>query len=88
VKQKGSLTFQYHPICIWVHKSGHNVLLPYLHLQTCKQYFATLTFSRLAAFEDSHAKTTGSHVALRACNLGAESGRELFKGSKDTAQVF
>ena len=37
---------------------------------------------------DSRAKTTGSHVALRARNSGAESGRELFKGSKDTASLL
>ena len=37
---------------------------------------------------DSRAKTTGSHVALRAPNSGAESGRELFKGSKDTASLL
>jgi len=29
------------------------------------------------------AKTTGSYVALRERNSGAESSRELFKGSKD-----
>jgi len=32
-----------------------------------------------------HAKTAGSHVALREHNSGAESCRELFKGSKDLA---
>jgi len=31
------------------------------------------------------AKTTRLHVAFRARNSGAKSGRELFKGSKDTA---
>jgi len=31
------------------------------------------------------AKSTRSHVALRMRNSGAESGRELFKGSKDAA---
>ena len=44
-----------------------------------------LTLWRPATFEDSHANTTGSHMALHAHNSGAESGRELFKGSKDTA---
>ena len=38
-----------------------------------------------AAFGDFRARTTGSHVALRALNSGTESGRELFKGSKDAA---
>jgi len=33
-------------------------------------------------------KTTGLHVALRARNLGARSGRELFKGSKDVASLL
>ena len=34
------------------------------------------------------AKTTGSHVALCVRNSGAESGRELFKGSKDSASLL
>jgi len=33
-------------------------------------------------------KTTGSHVALCARNSDAESGRELFKGSKDVASLL
>jgi len=37
---------------------------------------------RPAAFRDFHARTTRSHVALCERNSGAESGRELFKGSK------
>jgi len=43
-----------------------------------------LTLWNPAAFRDFHARTTGSHMAFRARNLGAECGRELFKGSKDT----
>jgi len=46
------------------------------------------TLWHLAGFEDSRVKTTRSHVALRARNLGAESGRELFKGSKDTTSLI
>jgi len=34
-----------------------------------------------------HAKTTGLRVALRARNSGAESGKELFKGSKNVASL-
>ena len=34
------------------------------------------------------AKTTRSHVALRARNSGAGCGRELFKGSKDLASLL
>jgi len=35
-----------------------------------------------------HATTTRSHVALRMRNSGAQSGRELFKGSKDSASLL
>jgi len=41
-----------------------------------------------AAFGNFCARTTGSHMALRMHNSGAESGRELFKGSKDTASLL
>jgi len=41
--------------------------------------------SRLAAFGDFRATTTRSHVALHKRNSGAESGRELFKHSKDAS---
>jgi len=34
-----------------------------------------------------HAKTSGSHVALHERNSGAESSRELFRGSKDAASL-
>jgi len=34
------------------------------------------------------AKTIGSHVVLRVRNSGAESGRELSKGSKDAASLL
>ena len=44
-----------------------------------------LTLGRPAAFKDSCAKTTGSHMALCTNNSGAESGRELFKGSKSSS---
>jgi len=44
-----------------------------------------LTFWRPAAFEDSCAETTRSHVALHAHNSGTKSGRELFNGSKDAS---
>jgi len=37
------------------------------------------------SFEDFVPKKNGSHVALCKCNSGPESGRELFKGSKDSA---
>jgi len=47
-----------------------------------------LTLRRPASFEDSRAKTTGSHVALLTHNSGGESGRELFKGSKDVASLL
>jgi len=46
------------------------------------------TLRHPVAFEDSRAKIIGLHVALCARNLGAESGRELFKGSKDTASLL
>jgi len=45
-----------------------------------------LTFSCLVNFGDFHARTTGSRLALR--NSAAESGRELFKGSKDVASLL
>jgi len=44
-----------------------------------------LTLWCLAGIRDSCAKTTGSHMGLRKRNSGVESGRELFKGSKDLA---
>jgi len=47
----------------------------------------SLTLCRLVGFRDSHAKTTGSHVALRTRNSGTRSGRELFKDSKDAASL-
>jgi len=34
-----------------------------------------------------HAKTTRSHVALRTCNSGTKSGRELFNSAKDAASL-
>jgi len=46
------------------------------------------TLSRPAAFGDFRARTTGLHVALLVCNSGAESGRELFKGSKDMGSLL
>jgi len=54
----------------------------------CILGYQHLTVWRLAGFRDSRAKTTGSHVALHMCNLGAESGRELFKCSKDAASLL
>jgi len=39
-------------------------------------------------FRDFRARTTGSHVALRARNSGGASTRELFKGSKDTPNLL
>jgi len=47
-----------------------------------------LTHWRLAGFRDSHTKTTESHVALHVRNSGDQSGRELFKGSKDVANLL
>jgi len=51
---------------------------------------ATKTKSRSTPLwhPDSRAKTTGSHMVLRARNSGAESGSELFKGSKDVASLL
>jgi len=46
-----------------------------------------LTLSRPVMFED-FAPKNGSHVALHEHNSGAESGRELFKGSKDSASLL
>jgi len=37
---------------------------------------------------DFRAETTGVHVALRVRSSGAESGRELLKGSKDVASLL
>jgi len=50
--------------------------------------FKQLTLWHPAGFGDFHAKTIRSHVALRMRNSGAESSRELFKGSKDTASLL
>jgi len=49
-----------------------------------ESHYSKSTFNTWAstAFEDSRAKTTRLHVALRTRNSSAESGRELFKGSK------
>ena len=52
---------------------------------SCRNKTSTLTFWHPVGFGDSCAKTSGSHVALRARNLGTENGRELFKGSKDAS---
>jgi len=38
-------------------------------------------------FENFRAKITGSHVALHERNSGAESGRELFKGLKNSVRL-
>ena len=38
-------------------------------------------------FQEFHAKTTGSHVALRERNSGAKSGGELLKCSKNLASL-
>jgi len=75
---------QYHLQC--PHIQGH-VCLPFLHWSTKGNcvWMILFTLWRPAAFEDSHAKTTGLHVALPTRNSGAESGRELLKGSKDLA---
>ena len=48
----------------------------------------TLTVGHLVSFKDFHTKTTGSHMALRTCNSGTGSIRELFKGSKDGASLL
>jgi len=47
-----------------------------------------ITIWRLVLFEDFRANATGSHVDLREYNSGAESGTELFKGSKDVASLL
>jgi len=46
-----------------------------------------LTLSDLASF-DNFAPKKGLHVALHERNSGVESGRELFKGSKDFASLL
>jgi len=46
-----------------------------------------LPLSRPVHFEHFHAKTTRSHVALSERNSGAESGRELSKGSNSASLV-
>ena len=42
---------------------------------------------RPAGFRDFRSRTTRLHVALHAHCSGTESGRELFKGSKDVASL-
>jgi len=42
----------------------------------------------VAGFKEFYARTTGSHMALRARSSGAKSGRELFKGSKEVANLL
>jgi len=49
-----------------------------------QQIFNTFTASLNQAV---HAKTTGSQLALRERKYGAESGRELFKCSKDSTSL-
>jgi len=46
-----------------------------------------LTLSCMVSFEDFVTKN-GLHVALCEHNSDAESGRELFKGSKDSASLL
>jgi len=46
------------------------------------------TLSHSASFEDFHTKTTESHLALHERNFGTGSGRELFKGSKDSESLL
>jgi len=48
----------------------------------------SLTLWHTATFRDFLARTTGLHMALGARNCGAVSGREFFKGSKDTASLL
>jgi len=64
------------------------VILAVLNLQIVISVhipFLQLTLWYPVGFRDFCAKTTGLHVALRTRNPGAESGRELFKGSKEAA---
>ena len=49
--------------------------------------FCVLDFFAAGKFRGFRTKTTGLHVALREYNSGTESGRELFKGSKDLASL-
>jgi len=49
-------------------------------------FWPFITLSRSAVIQDLRARTTGSHVVLRARNSGTESGRELFKGFKINKQ--
>jgi len=44
----------------------------------------TFAFGRFQGF---HTKNNGSHVPLCKRNSGAESGRQLFKGSKEAASL-
>jgi len=46
------------------------------------------TLSCPVSFDHFRAKTIGSDVAVCECNSGAESGRELFKGSKDVVSLL
>jgi len=39
-------------------------------------------------FQEFPRQITRSHMDLHTCNYGAESGRELFKGSKDAASLL
>ena len=47
-----------------------------------------LTLSHPVSFEDFMPKKNRSHMALRECNSGAESGREPFKDSKDLVSLL
>ena len=53
-----------------------------------KHVSVILTFSCSAGFEDFAQKKNRSHVALCERNSGTESGRGLFKGSKDSASLL
>ena len=69
-----------------IHKSDRHVqAMRFSVLCTPTDSFNTLASGR---FGDFHTRTTRSHVALHAHNSGVESGRELFKGSKDTESLL
>jgi len=46
-----------------------------------------LDFFVSGKFQTFRAKSSRSHMALCECNSGAESARELFKGSKDSVSL-
>jgi len=75
----------------WTKCSSELTLTPHKNLRLLATLIFIHSFSYLLFLntfasdlnQAVRAKTTGSYVALRERNSGAESSRELFKGSKD-----